>query len=165
MTSRMEASLASSMHSLSRPNAMPPCGGAPMSKAFRRYPNCLSASSCERPMASKTCSSSWRLYVRKLPPAKTPCSALCFQPFLTDCVYAAVTRPHMQHFKEGTVASQSRCALGQLEWAPNPLCRLHISRHNVAGLAIARELLGLRRSCLQSLRHYRPGHRRARGQS
>nr|AFK40905.1 unknown [Medicago truncatula] len=54
MTSLIELAPASNITNLSRPKAMPPCGGAPMSRASRRYPNLASACSIEMPTVSKT---------------------------------------------------------------------------------------------------------------
>ena len=45
---------ASSMHTRSQPNAMPPCGGGPYLNASRRNPNCERASAGDSPITSNT---------------------------------------------------------------------------------------------------------------
>mmetsp|Transcript_6209 Transcript_6209/g.21831 ORF Transcript_6209/g.21831 Transcript_6209/m.21831 type:complete len:378 (+) Transcript_6209:175-1308(+) len=73
MTSLIDLAPARSITSLSRPSAIPPCGGAPMSKHSMRYPNLSSASSLLRPMASKTRScTSLRKILSEPPPTSTP---------------------------------------------------------------------------------------------
>ena len=60
-------------HNLSKPKAMPPCGGAPYSKAPSRKPNCSSACSGVKPRSLKFLDWSSRSWIRmEPPPISTP---------------------------------------------------------------------------------------------
>src|SRR5271169_770807 len=63
ITSRMVGAPASSMHTRSQPNAMPPCGGGPYLNASSRNPNWERASAGERPITSNTacCIADWKI--------------------------------------------------------------------------------------------------------
>src|ERR1700722_6871151 len=73
MTSRMVGAPASSMHTRSQPNAMPPCGGGPYLNASSRNPNWERASAGERPITSNTacCIADWKIRMDP-PPISDP---------------------------------------------------------------------------------------------
>src|ERR1700734_741350 len=54
ITSRIVGAPASSMHTRSQPNAMPPCGGGPYLNASSKKPNCERASAGDSPITSNT---------------------------------------------------------------------------------------------------------------
>src|ERR1700733_8210529 len=68
ITSRMVGAPASSMHTRSQPNAMPPCGGGPYLNASSRKPNCERASAGDSPITSNTACCVEEEWIRIDPP-------------------------------------------------------------------------------------------------
>src|SRR5215510_11325248 len=86
MTSRIDSAPAISAARRSRPNAIPPCGGAPYLRASSRNPNFCRASASPIASARKTCSWTSARWIRTEPP---PIS----QPFSTTSYAFASAAP------------------------------------------------------------------------
>lgn len=84
MTSLMSLSPLRSAHSLSKPMAMPPCGGAPYLNAFKRKSKVFSTSSYVNPSTLQTLACKPFRWILMLPPPNsTPFSTMSYAFALT----------------------------------------------------------------------------------